>query len=189
MGCKYVNNFEFPAAFGYTGSSPGTQIVRGYKRGGLVTDTASNQKLRANGPARTPPSQKTHDRVAVRSKFAAPSRKPEGTGKGNINREATWTDFKKGGAVPGTRSEKPSMLPGNTKKMAQGGLARGTSKRKMAAIHAKGHKPKMPKISTLAPAGALTAGSPMGAAPALSPPPMSAPGASPAMGMKRGGRC
>lgn len=173
MAVKYVTDFNFDPAFGFSGSAPGTQIVRGYKRGGLVTDTSSNQKLRANGPARTPPGPKTRDQAAARSKFAAPSRKPEGTGKGNVNREPTWTDFKKGGKVC----------------MAQGGLARGTSKRKMAAIHAKGHKPKMPKISTLAPAGALTAGSPMGAAPALSPPPMSAPGASPAMGMKRGGRC
>lgn len=70
---------------------------------------------------------------------------------------------------PGTRVEMKS----GTAKAAMGGLSRGTSHAKNAAIHAKGHKPKAsagPSLGALA--GALSGGA--GPAPG-GPPPMGAP--------------
>jgi len=99
---------------------------------------------------------------------------------------------------PGSRVEMKSGVA----KAAMGGLSRGTSPRKNAAIHAKGHKPKGPKASALgALAGALSGAAmpsqgpaaPPGMAPGMGAPPggamgamaPQAPGAPP---MKRGGR-
>lgn len=87
---------------------------------------------------------------------------------------------------PGSRVEVKSGVA----KAAMGGLSRGTSHKKNAAIHAKNHAPRAPKAPKIPSLGALAA---MAPPPAPMGPPMGAPpmGAPPGMGappMKRGGR-
>lgn len=101
---------------------------------------------------------------------------------------------------PGSRVE----MKAGVAKAAMGGLSRGTSARKSAAIHAKSRKPHAPKAAGLgalaslmgSPAPPQGAGGPPGMAPGMGSPPGGAMGAmapqGPSMGgpppMKRGGR-
>lgn len=85
---------------------------------------------------------------------------------------------------PGTRVE----MKGGTAKAAMGGLSRGSSSKKNAAIHAKNHKPKASKgpspLGALA--GAMAPQGPMGPPPGGAPP-MGAPPGPPMGGPPPGG--
>lgn len=170
--------------------------------------------------------------AAANSKFAAKVAKPATKEVGPVQRMAAWSDFNKGGStkpafdrlknlghyahggkVSATKGEKPSGKAAGIKvgreiksgvvKKANGGLTRGVSARKNAAIHVKAHRPKMGAkmgamgagmgAAPLMPGGGATgalAGLSGGQGPMSAPPPGlpmgGAPGGPPAM--KRGGR-
>jgi hypothetical protein len=83
--------------------------------------------------------------------------------------------------TPSKAGDRVEMKSG-TAKAAMGGLSRGTSPKRNAAIHAKNHKPSAGALSALA--GALGAGPHQPSAPGMGPPP---PGMQPQMGSPPGG--
>lgn len=172
-------------------------------------------------PKRTPMAQSDSNKSAASNKFATAGRgtPPATKQSGNVERMSGYSDFHNGGriknlghyahggkvkapvaAVNAGKAEKaagtPKTSPGTrVERKAMGGLSRGTSSRKSAAIHAKSHKPHAPKGPSLgALASVLGAGAPPPAAPGMGGPPAPPMGAAPPQGppmaptMKSGGR-
>lgn len=95
------------------------------------------------------------------------------------------TQYEKAAGTPkASKDGSHSEVSSGTAKMAMGGLSRGTSHKKNAAIHAKSHKPHGPSAGALSKiAGALGGAGPMGPPPQMGgPPPDAAPPGGPMAG-------
>lgn len=194
MAVTYVKDFSYPADFGFTKSAN----VRGYANGGSVKTLGS--------AVRNPPPQGVTNTKAAKSTFSKPGNTAPATKQTGTNQvQSQYSDYKAGGAVmkkyaaggkPSTpkpyakggscSTPMPYANGGKVEKKAMGGLSRGTSIKKNAAIHAKQHKatsPKMPSKGALATiAGALSgSGIP-------SQGPAAPPGMAPGMGAPPGGQ-
>lgn len=163
-----------------------------------------NDAVSPGSPKRTPMGQGEKNKTAASNKFATKGRgtPPATKQSGDVERMSGYSDFKNGGRIknlghyahggkvaaeyekkagtPKTSDDGSTTEHGSGKAMAMGGLSRGTSKKKSAAIHAKSHKPKGPGIGAIASALAGQAGPSQGAG--------APPGAAPGMGAPPGGQ-
>lgn len=172
-----------------------------YAVGGKVAvkDSGANNPNDAVSPGsfkRKPPGAKASNMSAAKSTFSKPGNTKPATNQNTAERMAGWSDFKNGGRIknlghyahggkvkPGAKYEKAAGTPKKSapakqevksgKAMSMGGLSRGTSHKKNAAIHAKNH-PKGGALSAIA--GAMAPQGPgIGAPPPGMAPPMGGP--------------
>ena len=81
MGCKYVKDFKFDSANGYTGSTGKTE-VKAYMRGGVVRKAPLDAKV---------PKQTPNDMRPLRTANAKTAMKDGGEAKSTVNAAGNYT--------------------------------------------------------------------------------------------------
>jgi hypothetical protein len=215
MGVKYVSEFEFPASFGFSGSS-GVQHVKGYARGGHVKESKPVHKADGGhwiqGAIKHPGA--LHKELGVKQGEKIPAKKLAAAAKkgGVEGRRARFAETlkgmhkAKGGAVHSDEAQDKALIrkmvkPADLKKArggkvdkdcmggrvgkAGGGFMKAPGKKRMAAIHAAERTRVKRPMASKMP---MPPAMPAPPEPPMQPQMGTPMGGAPGTGMRKGGR-